>query len=105
MAFEYGVTVAFFSTTTKSIPYRMSWHASESPVGPAPMMITSVSMVFISSSLPIKCHPQNTLSPPRGHGPKDVFLATDYTDKQIHLRNVSFGICDYTGLSSIFTPR
>src|SRR5215510_854049 len=51
MAFENGVTVSFFSTTTKSIPYRMSWQASESPVGPAPMMITSVVSVFMPISL------------------------------------------------------
>src|SRR6185503_17080682 len=49
----------------------MSWQASDSPVGPPPMMITSVLIVFISSS--IKCHSQNTPSAPEAHVPKDVF--------------------------------
>src|ERR1051325_592683 len=71
MAFEYGVTVSFFSTTTKSIPYLMSWQARESPVGPAPMMMTSVLSVFIPSNL----QQQDTTSPINRHGPKDVFLS------------------------------
>src|SRR5882672_4667193 len=33
---------SFLSMATKSTPYRISWQASERPVGPAPTMITSV---------------------------------------------------------------
>src|ERR1700755_1695112 len=52
MAFEKRVTPSFFSTTTKSTPCLTNWHASESPVGPAPTINTSVLIVSIRFKAP-----------------------------------------------------
>ena len=44
----------------------------------------------------------------RTHPLSQVVLTSSKFDlgkKQLHLANVSFGICDYTRLRSIFTPR
>jgi hypothetical protein len=83
----------------------------------------------------IKCHRQNKPFPAHRHGPKGVFfgckelsgkgakeaktqrnswksgialrllLPLRLCAKKFSARNVSFGICNYTRLSSIFTPR
>jgi hypothetical protein len=100
MAFEYGVTVSFFSMITKSIPYLMSWHARESPVGPAPMMMTSVLSVFMSN-LPTR----KIRHIPRAVMGRKMYFAPPMTVEKHRFQNVSFGICNYTRLSSIFTPR
>src|SRR4051794_21533053 len=58
----------FLSRITKSTPYRMNWQASESPVGPAPLIMTSVLIVlFILFGSLVRTGSRGDDQPPHQH--------------------------------------